>query len=178
MTSGPTKIGHGGGSLGLGHSEERQKKCQPLLFYRHHVFNFFNSLFHRLHLCLIRSFHSGIDPPAILPNSHSPVSDIPHFSESTPDHKEMGLLPNLPREVIRVAMMSRRNGAVINVHGWMILCCQFHKKKSRFFSPYRPWQMEQSLSPPTPRGVPESEPDEFILDLADCEVRSEVGEFH
>jgi hypothetical protein len=104
VTSGPTKIGHGERSLGLAHSEERQKEFQPLLFYRHHVFNFLNSLFHLLHLCLIRSFHSGIDPPVILPNSHSPVSDIPHFSESTPDQKEMGLLPKLQREAIRVAM--------------------------------------------------------------------------
>lgn len=46
-------------------------------------------------------------------------------------------------------------------------------KKLRFYRPYSPRPVEQL---PDPRGVPESEPDDFIPNLADCEVRSEVGE--
>ncbi|KZS02026.1 Uncharacterized protein APZ42_001093 [Daphnia magna] len=49
-------------------------------------------------------------------------------------------------------------------------------KKPRFYRPYSPQPVEQLPDPQTPPGVPESEPDDFIPNLADCEVRSEVGE--
>ncbi|KAK4024967.1 hypothetical protein OUZ56_010461 [Daphnia magna] len=49
-------------------------------------------------------------------------------------------------------------------------------KKPRFYKPNSLRPVEQLPDPPTPPGVPVSEPDEFIPNLADCEVRSEVGE--
>ncbi|KAI9551241.1 hypothetical protein GHT06_006728 [Daphnia sinensis] len=49
-------------------------------------------------------------------------------------------------------------------------------KKPRFYRPYSPRPVEQLPDPPTPPGVPESEPDDVIPNLADCEIRSEVGE--
>ncbi|KAK4027573.1 hypothetical protein OUZ56_016615 [Daphnia magna] len=49
-------------------------------------------------------------------------------------------------------------------------------RKPLFYRPYSPRPVEQLPDPPTPPGVPESEPDDFVPNLADCEVRSEVGE--
>ncbi|KAK4006577.1 hypothetical protein OUZ56_011743 [Daphnia magna] len=49
-------------------------------------------------------------------------------------------------------------------------------KKPRFYRPYSPRPVEQLPDPPTPPGVPESELDDFVPNLDDCEVRSEVGE--
>ncbi|KZS16164.1 Uncharacterized protein APZ42_018140 [Daphnia magna] len=49
-------------------------------------------------------------------------------------------------------------------------------KKPCFYRSYSPQPVEQLPDPPTPPGVPESEPDDFIHNIADCEIRSEVGE--
>ncbi|KAI9552595.1 hypothetical protein GHT06_020460 [Daphnia sinensis] len=49
-------------------------------------------------------------------------------------------------------------------------------KKPRFYRPYSPRPVEQLPDPPTPPGVKESEPVNIIPYLADCEVRSDVGE--
>ncbi|KAK4024843.1 hypothetical protein OUZ56_010337 [Daphnia magna] len=49
-------------------------------------------------------------------------------------------------------------------------------KKPRFYRPYSPRPVEQLPDQPTPPGIPESEPDDFVPNHADWEVRSEVGE--
>ncbi|KAK4006605.1 hypothetical protein OUZ56_011762 [Daphnia magna] len=73
-------------------------------------------------------------------------------------------------------------------YGWIIFALQLtgprladfifppSPNKPRFYWPYSPRSVEQLPDPPTPPGDPESEPNHFIPNIADCEVKNEVGE--
>ncbi|KAK4006773.1 hypothetical protein OUZ56_011931 [Daphnia magna] len=84
--------------------------------------------------------------------------------------------PPQPPEALRAALVKSAQSRRKTEPRLADLFSPPSQKKPRFYRPYSPRPVEQLPDPPTPPGVPESEPDDFVPNLSDCEVRSEVGE--
>ncbi|KAI9551242.1 hypothetical protein GHT06_006729 [Daphnia sinensis] len=129
---------------------------------------------------------ASINPPSPFRPSVEPIAQL-QAADPTPcrirlDYfrpatgREIDIQPPEPPEALRAALAESAQARWKTGPRLADFISPPSPKKPRFYRPYSPRPVEQLPDPPTPPGVPESEPDDFIPNLADCEIRSEVGE--
>ncbi|KZS08170.1 Uncharacterized protein APZ42_027971 [Daphnia magna] len=121
-------------------------------------------------------FRPSVEPIAPLQATNPTPSRIrlDYFRPAT--GREIDIQPPEPPEALRAALAESTQSRWKTGPRLADFISLPSPKKPRFYRPYSPRPVEQLPDPQTPPGVPESEPDDFIPNLADCEVRREVGE--
>ncbi|KZS18169.1 Uncharacterized protein APZ42_015730 [Daphnia magna] len=132
----------------------------------------------------------SVSPPSNSRNFRPPVQPIPQPQAVDPTphrlrldyfHSAAGrdidtyIKPPQPPEALRVDSVESAQSRLKNGPRQADFISPPSPKKPLFYRSYSTRPVEHLSDPPTPPGVPESEPEEFIPNIADCEVRSEVG---
>ncbi|KAK4006583.1 hypothetical protein OUZ56_011739 [Daphnia magna] len=126
---------------------------------------------------------SRIFRPPVEPTPQPPAADstprrlrMDYFGSAAGRDIDTFIQPPQPPEALRVALVESAQSRLKTGPRLADFIYPSSPKKPRIYRQYSPRPVEQLPDPPTPSGVPESEPDDFIPNIPDCEVRSEVGE--